>query len=498
MQLNGRVLQWVSPMDARENVVSDQVAVRELLMQSRWEDTSLGARDEWPASLKCASDMMLSAHTQIVIFAGPKYVALYNDAYAPTIGSKHPEAFGRPAEEHWAELWSDLEPLLRGVMETGETFSARNRPFYIERHGYPETVYFDVSYSALRDMEGVPCAVLCLVTETTEAVRTRNLERQLAAIISSSDAAILGMDLNMVVTSWNAGAERLYGYTAEDMIGRTVMCLLPVDRQDEEQSILQRIQHGERVDPHDTIRLHRTGRKLEISLTVSPIHDERGRVVGASKIARDVSDRKAAERMQETLLSEMQHRVKNLIAVVRSIAGQTFRRGQGPEQLEAFNERLGALARSQDIIMRGAQDEADLHVLIEEVLSPYPRSSFTLRGPELSVDARTALTFALAIHELATNAVKYGALSAEIGSVAITWSVDDDEFELIWSEQGGPAPSLPDHSGFGSVLIEKVLAHDIQGQVTREFAPTGLVCKVRAPLGKMRWTHPDGSQTMAL
>ena len=98
---------------------------------------------------------MLPAQAQFVLFWGETYVALYNDAYAPTIGTKHPQALGRPAEDNWRELWDDLEPLLRGVRETGQTFSAKDRPFYIERRGLGETVYFDVSYSAVREADGV-------------------------------------------------------------------------------------------------------------------------------------------------------------------------------------------------------------------------------------------------------------------------------------------------------------------------------------------------------
>lgn len=114
---------------------------------------------------------LLPAQAQFVLFWGAAYTALYNDAYAPTIGNKHPQALGRPGEENWRELWDDLEPLLRNVRETGQTFSAKDRPFYIERRGLGETVYFDVSYSAVREADGSVGGVLCLVTETTERVR---------------------------------------------------------------------------------------------------------------------------------------------------------------------------------------------------------------------------------------------------------------------------------------------------------------------------------------
>ncbi|WP_448683832.1 PAS domain-containing protein [Pseudomonas nicosulfuronedens] len=142
------------------------------LIQLRdWNDSPLGAPETWSTSLKTLMSTVLPVKAQIVLFWGPQYVALYNDAYAPSIGGKHPRALGRPAVENWSELWDDLEPLLRGVRETGETFAAKDRPFYIERHGAGETVYFDVSYSAVRDDDGSIGGVLCIVTETTERVQ---------------------------------------------------------------------------------------------------------------------------------------------------------------------------------------------------------------------------------------------------------------------------------------------------------------------------------------
>ncbi|MDG2536379.1 ATP-binding protein [Dyella jiangningensis] len=163
-----------TPSIANEQLCSqpstDMGHVSELLQNCDWSHSPLGAPAAWSASLKTTVRMMLASHAQIVLFWGPDLAALYNDAYAPTIGEKHPGALGRPAVESWTELWDDLEPLLRRVMETGETFSAQDRPFYIERHGYGETAYFDVSYSAVTEVDGSMGGVLCIVSETTQRV----------------------------------------------------------------------------------------------------------------------------------------------------------------------------------------------------------------------------------------------------------------------------------------------------------------------------------------
>jgi PAS domain S-box-containing protein len=165
----------------------------------RLDDRSpIGPRGGWTPELCAAVDMILPAKAEIVMFWGPDYVALYNDAYAPTIGEKHPGAFGRPAIENWGELWDDLEPLLRGVRDTGETFHARDRPFYLEREGEApgqgQELYFDVSYSPVRTAAGAVAGVLCIVSETTARVtamrRAEASEARLQAIADSVDQMI--------------------------------------------------------------------------------------------------------------------------------------------------------------------------------------------------------------------------------------------------------------------------------------------------------------------
>ncbi|MDR0278066.1 MAG: response regulator [Paucimonas sp.] len=160
-------------------------AISGLLQAFGRESSPLGLPGDWSPGLQAAMAMLLPAQAQIVLFWGPQFVALYNEAYAPTIGAKHPHALGRPAIEHWSELWDDLEPLLRGVRETGKTFSAANRPFYIERSGAGETAWFDVSYSAVRETDGSIGGVLCIVAETT---RRMQFQRRQAFLLELGQA----------------------------------------------------------------------------------------------------------------------------------------------------------------------------------------------------------------------------------------------------------------------------------------------------------------------
>ncbi|MDD0843803.1 PAS domain S-box protein [Pseudomonas sp. Gutcm_11s] len=173
-----------APLD-RPDSGQARCSVDDLLHHLDWTTSPLGHPADWSVALKTLMATVLPTQAQIVLFWGPQFVALYNDAYTPTIGTKHPRAFGRPAIENWSELWDDLEPLLRGVYESGQTFSAKDRPFYIERHGLGETAYFDISYSAVREVDGAVGGVLCIVTETTERVQ---FERRQAFLLELGQA----------------------------------------------------------------------------------------------------------------------------------------------------------------------------------------------------------------------------------------------------------------------------------------------------------------------
>jgi PAS domain S-box-containing protein len=203
-----------------------------LIRESDWAATPLGPSGSWPQSLRTAIDLMLGAHAEIVLFWGPDYIAFYNDAYAPTIGNKHPHALGRPAIEHWAELWDDLEPLLRGVRQTGQTFSARDRPFQIDRSGFLEQVYFDISYSAVRDEYGDVAGVMCIVSETTarvlaaQALATseaalRKEKEFTRLLLDSTSEGFYAVDRSGATTLCNAAFLRMLGYgSAEELLGR--------------------------------------------------------------------------------------------------------------------------------------------------------------------------------------------------------------------------------------------------------------------------------------
>jgi PAS domain S-box-containing protein len=213
---------------------------------------------------------------------------------------------------------------------------------------------------------------------------------------------------------------------------------------------------------------------------------EDGRAVRMAGISMDITARRAAEERQTLLIHELNHRVKNTLATVQSLASQTYRGAIDPAVAgDAFLERLMALARVHDLLSEAAWEGASLHEVVERTLTPYGRDGgrLTVSGPRVRLIPNAAVTLNLAFHELATNAVKYGALSSPGGRIDIAWAVDGEELTLDWREAGGPPVAEPQRRGFGSRLIERGLSHELGGAARLTFHREGLWCHIRAPLG---------------
>lgn len=203
----------------------------------------------------------------------------------------------------------------------------------------------------------------------------------------------------------------------------------------------------------------------------------------------DITERKRSEEHRELLIHELNHRVKNTLATVQSIASQSLRNADAMEEARsAMEARLLALSRAHDVLTRENWEGAGLLEIVREAMAPYRHERETrihIEGPDIRLSPRMALAIAMALQELATNAVKYGALSNENGQVRIAWSVNDapeKRLHLTWSETNGPTVEIPRRRGFGTRLIERSLAQDLHGKATIDFARTGIVCTVDAPI----------------
>ena len=256
-----------------------------------------------------------------------------------------------------------------------------------------------------------------------------------------SDDAIVSKGLDGIVTTWNRGAERLFGYTAEEAIGQPVTILIPPDRQDEERTIIERIARGERIEHYETIRRRKDGTLVPISLTVSPIRNSTGKITGASKIARDISERKRAEERIQLLAREVDHRSKNMLSLVQATV--RLAQGETPEDLKtAIAGRIQALANAHELLALSDWVGADIRSLVTQELSPYCLEGelrAEIRGPSLILKPKSAQSIAIVLHELTTNAVKYGALSISAGRVQVDWSrAPDGSLVIVWTESDGP------------------------------------------------------------
>jgi PAS domain S-box-containing protein len=437
-------------------------------------------------------------------------------------------------------------------------------------------------------------------------------ERQLAAIVTSAQAAIVSTTLDGAITSWNAAAERLYGYAANEMLGQSIRRLLPAKRQNDETAVLARVAAGETTAQFEATRLHKNGSIVEVSVTVSPIHDRDGKVIGLSGIARDITarkqaeealrdrlseieaiynntpiglalldrdlryirinaalaemngvpaadhigrviwdvvpamrdasephlrhvlqtgdlvrkevsgegpngitrhwdktfyplrrpdgsivaigamveeitERKRAEELQSLLLREINHRTKNMLSVVLSIARQTAA-SDTAEFIKHFSARIQALSANQDLLIKSDWRGVDLEDLVRIQLAHFVDligTRISVDGPQVRLAAAAAQSIGIALHELATNAGKYGALSGERGRVEIGWQLNGDEFAIGWAECDGPNVEAPKRHGFGSTVISMVAKASVDGDVELDYAPTGFIWRLKCAADKV-------------
>jgi len=302
--------------------------------------------------------------------------------------------------------------------------------------------------------------------------------RFLASIVESSDDAIVSKNLDGIITSWNKGAERVFGYTAEEAIGKPITIVIPKDRHGEEVDILARIRRGERIDHFETIRQRKQGNLITISLTVSPVKNAEGKIIGASKIARAITEQKRSQELIATLAREAEHRSKNLLATVQATVNLS--RADSLEGLkQAIEGRIQALANVHSLFVETRWIGAELSTIASRELEPYAeKGRVSMSGPELLLEPNTAQAIAVTLHELATNAAKYGALSVASGRVALRWTHQSGGLShLHWSETGGPPVKPPTRKGFGTRIVERMIAQ-LKGTTKFDWRPEGLVCEI--------------------
>jgi len=406
-------------------------------------------------------------------------ITFYNDA-AAAIWGRRPALGDDRWCGSWKLYWPDGTPLPHEECPMAVALKTRQPVGNMEAVAEKPDgtrVPFAPYPTPLFDPAGELIGAVNMLVDLTHRKQAEENAQRLASVIESSDDAIISKDLEGIILSWNKGAEHLFGYKAEEAIGKPITILFPSDRMDEEPSILEKLRRGERVGHFETVRRRKDATLVDISLTVSPIFSSDGKVIGASKIARDISVAKHAREKQRLLLAEIMHRVKNTLATVQAIASQTLCESPDEER-RAFMARLHALGKAHDLLITDSWDRAPLRAIVEAAIEPFERDRFTLEGPDVGVNAGSSLHISLALHELATNAVKYGALSNAVGRIHVRWkAVRNDQLRLSWQERHGPTVVPPRRKGFGSILIEHAFEC-----VRFRYARRGLTCSLREPL----------------
>lgn len=333
-----------------------------------WIAHPLGDPIGWPAPLKTAVQIALSSAFPMMVHWGAELFTFYNDAYARSLGRKHPGMLGQPARAWWSEMWDQLTPIFDRVL-AGETVFIENGRYTPDRDGVSKEAFFTHSHSPLWDADGRVAGIFLVVTETTSEVVARR-------------------------------------------------------------------------------------------------------------------DRDAATEQQMLLNEELAHRIKNTMSVVQAIAHQTLDKVEDQEAVTAFGKRLSALAAANDVLTRDQWSTAKLGDVAIGALATFGEDRFVLSGPDVVIGPRATLSLSLMLHELATNAAKYGALTAPAGRVAVDWVVrregDTDSLDLCWTERGGPPATQPTRKGFGSRLIRMGLTGS--GGVELRYEAQGLTVTATAPL----------------
>ncbi|MCB8821448.1 PAS domain-containing sensor histidine kinase [Microvirga rosea] len=324
----------------------------------------------------------------------------------------------------------------------------------------------------------------------------RENEQRLRATYEHVFAGIGEVDRNGRFLRVNERLCAITGYRPDELVGQTFWAMNHLDDREVDLQRFSQLMLGKtRTYTIEKRYIHKDGHEVWVEVAASRVDDAAGQPLYGISVIQDISDRKRAEEHQQLLIHELNHRVKNTLATVQSITMQTLRGSETPRTTsEALESRLFALSRAHNVLTRENWEGALLHDVVSEVLEPYRsgrEGRIQCQGGRVHLAPRMALALSMAIHELATNAAKYGALSNEAGQVHLTWMVDHTPMTplllLRWEEKGGPVVKPPLRKGFGSRLIERSLALDLNGNVQIEYAPQGLICSVEAPLPPWMW-----------
>jgi PAS domain S-box-containing protein len=482
----------LAPTEPRSGLLAPTGGMASLIRDHDWASFALGAPSLWPQQLKTLVGVLVGSKQPMFLAWGSDQTLIYNDAYGEILADKHPAALGRPFLDVWSEIRADLTPIVDQAYR-GESVHMDDIELLMHRRGYSEEAHFAFSYTPIAADDGEVLGFFCACTEITrqvmaerrllrETARQRRLFEQAPGFITILGGAEHRFEFV------NQAYRRLFG--DRDFLGRSVREVFPdLEGQGFFGMLDQVWETGERIVAAGVeVRLEAAGgevRQLFLDFIYEPVTDEGGEITGIFCEGHNVTDRKRADEQLRLMVLELNHRVKNNLATVQSIASQTLRGTESlPAARAAFLNRISALATAHDILTREQWDGTGVAEIAHGVLDPMGAADGRVRisGPKTALPPRTALALSMAFHELGTNALKYGALSQLGGWVDLAWTVSGREFALTWLEHGGPPVTPPASTGFGSRLLTRGLATELSGEVELRYEPAGLQCFIRASL----------------
>ncbi|WP_161992687.1 sensor histidine kinase [Aureimonas leprariae] len=483
-----------------------------------WSQTPLGASADWPTSLRVATRLLLNTRHPMFIWWGRELTQIYNDAYRDTMGSeRHPAALGQAGAETWAEIWDVIGPQITDVMAGGPATWHEDQLVPVTRHGELQAVWWTYSFSPIDEAsapKGVGGVMVICRDVTAEHLAKEAAvasARRLQEFGEASTDVLWIRDAETLNWTYLTPAfETIYGMPRDEALAGNnysnwLDLIVPEDR-DRARSIIGRVVDGERITFEYRVQRPRDGAIRWLRNTDFPIHDAEGRVVAIGGVGHDATREKQIEETLRTseaelqlMVGELQHRTRNLIGVVGTIMRQVVAssasladfRGRFTERLEALSRVQGLFSRKGDeTIGMGDVVRLELDALGADLSSDRVR----IEGDAVALRKSAVQTLSLALHELATNAVKYGALYADRGSLVVRWNEYSDEtgkqrLQLVWTETGieteieetlGPMRE----GGYGRRLIEEALPYTLKAKTTYALGRNRLDCTIDMPLDR--------------
>lgn len=462
-----------------------------------WKKSLVGSPDRWPQSLRVMIHLVLNARHPMLVFWGKELIQFYNDAFGETLGpDRHPKALGAKGRECWEEIWPTVGPQIEHVMAGKGTVGGDERLIPITRNGRVENVWWTYTYNPIEHKGGVGGVLVICEDVTGQHMAKQALEDQATRLKDLFEQAPGFMAVlrgpNHVFEVTNKAYRNLVG--DRNFIGKPVREAIPEAEGQGYFELLDKVYQTGKAEigvrkPLDiNVAEENLTKHTFLDFVYQPIMDANQIVTGIFVQGADVTDHVHGEAHLRLMNAELRHRVKNTLAMVTAIAGNSWQNPTLGNPLSVFQERLVVFAKAHDMLTKATWATAEVENVVRSTLDFHLNAvqRLSISGPPTIIGSKQALSLALAIHELATNAEKFGALSNTQGKILVTWGEElldsIPTFHFIWQEINGPEVHPPAKSGFGTKLIQRVLSADFGGDVRLQFDPVGLSCHIITPM----------------